>query len=166
LGVQVGGPSGTFISYEELDRKIAFEDLSTGGSFIIFNKTRDIFAIAKNFTHFFAHESCGFCTPCRVGTSLLKKQFDKIVDGHGSAGDVKALEELCDLVTQYSHCGLGQTAANPIIHTLKRFPALYQAQLKNISYEPGFDLDASLEVARQLSGREDTHAHLAQVGDE
>jgi len=166
LGVQVGGPSGTFISNQELDRKIAFEDLSTGGSFIIFNQTRNIFEIAKNFTHFFAHESCGFCTPCRVGTALLKKQFDKIVDGHGSSGDVKALEELCDLVTQYSHCGLGQTAANPIIHTLKRFPELYQAQLKNISYEPGFDLDASLEVARKLSGRDDVHAHLAQVEGE
>ncbi len=73
LGIQVGGPSGTFIGLDELQRTLAFEDLATGGSFIIFNQSRSILDIVKNFTHFFAHESCGFCTPCRVGTSLLKK---------------------------------------------------------------------------------------------
>ena len=163
LGIQVGGPSGTFISNLELDRKLAFEDLATGGSFIIFNEHRNILDLVKNFTDFFAHESCGFCTPCRVGTSLLKKQLDKIVDGYGSAGDVVALEELCQLVKDYSHCGLGQTAANPILSTLQRFPELYQDKLKDISYEPGFDLDASLETARQLANRTDASAHLTQV---
>ena len=163
LGLQIGGPSGLFISDSELQRKLAFEDLATGGSFIIFNKQRNLLDIVNNFTHFFAHESCGFCTPCRVGTSLLKNQLDKIVDGHGSAGDVVALEELCALVKNYSHCGLGQTAANPIISTLARFPELYQSRLKKISYEPGFDLDASLETARQLANRNDAAAHLTQV---
>ena len=163
LGIQIGGPSGLFISDLELQRKLAFEDLATGGSFIIFNKHRNLLDIVNNFTRFFAHESCGFCTPCRVGTSLLKNQLAKIVDGHGSAGDVVALEELCALVKNYSHCGLGQTAANPIISTLARFPELYQSRLKNISYEPGFDLDAALETARQLANRNDAAAHLTQV---
>lgn len=163
LGVQIGGPSGTFISNDELHRKIAFEDLATGGSFIIFNNSRNILDIVNNFTHFFAHESCGFCTPCRVGTSLLKKQLDKIMDGHGSAGDVVALEELCQLIKSYSHCGLGQTAANPILTTLERYPELYQSQLKTISYEPGFDLDAALEIARTMAKRNDPAAHLLQV---
>ncbi|MFZ2450309.1 MAG: NAD(P)H-dependent oxidoreductase subunit E [Methylovulum miyakonense] len=166
LGVQIGGPSGTFISNQEFHRKLAFEDLATGGSFIIFNNSRNILAIVNNFTHFFAHESCGFCTPCRVGTSLLKKQLDKIVEGHGSAGDVVALEELCRLVKNHSHCGLGQTAANPIITTLERYPELYQAQLKKISYEPGFDLDAALETARRMANRNDAAAHLAQIGED
>lgn len=166
LGVQIGGPSGTFISPQEFDRKLAFEDLATGGSFIIFNTSRNILDIANNFTHFFAHESCGFCTPCRVGTSLLKKQLDKIVDGHGSAGDVVALESLCQLVKNYSHCGLGQTAANPILTTLARYPELYQAQLKKISYEPGFDLDAALATARRMADRHDAAAHLAQIGED
>ncbi len=166
LGAQIGGPSGTFISNQELHRKLAFEDLATGGSFIIFDNSRELLAIVKNFTHFFAHESCGFCTPCRVGTSLLQKQLDKIVDGHGSAGDVVALEELCRLVKQYSHCGLGQTAANPILTTLERYPEVYQAQLKKISYEPGFDLDAALATARRLANRDDAGAHLAQIGEE
>lgn len=163
LGVQIGGPSGTFISPDEFQRKLAFEDLATGGSFIIFNHSRNILNIVNNFTHFFAHESCGFCTPCRVGTSLLTKQLDKIINGHGSAGDVVALEELCQLVKNHSHCGLGQTAANPIITTLERYPELYQNQLKKISYEPGFDLDGALDVARRMAKRNDAAAHLAQT---
>ncbi|WP_340123123.1 NAD(P)H-dependent oxidoreductase subunit E [Methylobacter svalbardensis] len=163
LGVQVGGPSGTFISDQEFERKLAFEDLATGGSFIIFNTSRNILDMVHNFTHFFAHESCGFCTPCRVGTSLLQKQIDKIVKGHGSAGDVVVLEELCQLVKNYSHCGLGQTAANPILTTLERYPDLYQSRLKEISYEPGFDLDGALETARRMANRDDTGAHLTQI---
>ena len=165
LGVQIGGPSGTFISNQELDRILAFEDLATGGSFIVFNNSRNVLAIAQNFTHFFAHESCGFCTPCRVGTSLLKKQLDKIIEGHGSAGDVVELENLCQLVKNDSHCGLGQTAANPILTTLQRYPDLYHKQLKEISYEPGFDLDGALETARRMAHRDDAAAHLSQVED-
>jgi [NiFe] hydrogenase diaphorase moiety large subunit len=76
---------------------------------------------------------------------------------------VVALEELTRLVKNHSHCGLGQTAANPIIHTLERYPDLYQNQLKKISYEPGFDLNASLETARRMANRNDAGAHLAQV---
>ncbi|MEQ1529165.1 MAG: NAD(P)H-dependent oxidoreductase subunit E [Methylococcales bacterium] len=166
LGVQIGGPSGTFISDQEFDRKLAFEDLATGGSFIVFNQTRNILDIVHNFTHFFAHESCGFCTPCRVGTSLLQKQLDKIVHGHGSAGDVVALQEVCQLVKTHSHCGLGQTAANPILTTLERYPELYEKQLKQISYEPGFDLDGALATARRMANRDDAHAHLAQVEED
>ncbi|MBS4052766.1 MAG: NAD(P)H-dependent oxidoreductase subunit E [Methylomonas sp.] len=165
LGVQIGGPSGTFISNKEFKRQLAFEDLATGGSFIVFNDSRNVLDIVQNFTHFFAHESCGFCTPCRVGTSLLKKQLDKIIDGHGSAGDVVELESLCQLVKSHSHCGLGQTAANPILTTLQRYPDLYQKRLKNISYEPGFDLDGALETARRMARRNDAGAHLSQVED-
>ena len=163
LGVQVGGPSGIFITADESHRLLAYEDLASGGSFIVFNNSRSIFQIVKNFTDFFAHESCGFCTPCRVGTSLLQKQLDKIVLGHGSAGDVVELEMIAGLLRQYSHCGLGQTAANPVLTTLERYPELYQQQLKKISYEPGFDLDAALQVARQMAGRNDAAAHLQQV---
>jgi [NiFe] hydrogenase diaphorase moiety large subunit len=166
LGIQVGGPSGTFISNQEFDRKIAFEDLATGGSFIVFNNSRNIFEIVQNFTHFFAHESCGFCTPCRVGTSLMKNQYDKICTGHGSTGDVRELQEIAKLIKSNSHCGLGQTAAQPILTTLERYPELYNNKLKQISFEPGFDLDGALAIARQLSGRDDCNAHLAQVEED
>jgi len=163
LGIQIGGPSGIFISNHEFERQLGFEDLATGGSFIIFNNHRNILDIVNNFTHFFAHESCGFCTPCRVGTSLLKNQLTKIIEGHGSAGDVVALEELCQIIKKQSHCGLGQTAANPVLTTLSRYPELYHELLKKISYEPGFDLDGALDTARRLAQRNDPNAHLAQV---
>lgn len=163
LGIQIGGPSGIFISNHEFERQLGFEDLATGGSFIIFNNHRNILDIVNNFTHFFAHESCGFCTPCRVGTSLLKNQLTKIIEGHRSAGDVVALEELCQIIKKQSHCGLGQTAANPVLTTLSRYPELYHQLLKKISYEPGFDLDGALDTARRLAQRNDPNAHLAQV---
>ncbi|QSA98787.1 NAD(P)H-dependent oxidoreductase subunit E [Methylococcus sp. EFPC2] len=164
LGIQVGGPSGVFVSAREFDRKLAFEDLATGGSFMIFDQSRDILAIARNFTQFFAHESCGFCTPCRVGTSLLSNTLDKICDGHGTPHDLVELTKLGKLVKGASHCGLGQTAANPVLSTLERFPELYESRLKTISFEPGFDLDGALATARRLSGRDDALAHLEQEG--
>ncbi len=162
-GVQVGGPSGTFISNRELERHVSFEDLSTGGSFMVFNSSRNLFAIAQNFTDFFAHESCGFCAPCRVGTSLLKKQLDKIIDGHGAAEDLEELSELCLVVKSNSHCGLGETAANPILTTLASYPELYLKQLKHSRFSPGFDLDATLAIARRMAQRDDPGAHLSQV---
>ena len=149
----------------EFERKLAFEDLATGGSFIVFDHSRDVLEIARNFTHFFAHESCGFCTPCRVGTSLLRNTLDKICAGHGTPYDLVELTHLAKLVRSTSHCGLGQTAANPILSTLERFPNLYEARLKDISFEPGFDLDGALATARRLAGRDDAHAHLEQVTD-
>jgi [NiFe] hydrogenase diaphorase moiety large subunit len=164
LGVQIGGPSGTFISAQEFDRQLAFEDLATGGSFIAFNRSRDVLEITRNFTQFFAHESCGFCTPCRVGTSLLRNMLDKICEGHGTPHDLVELTHMAKLVRTTSHCGLGQTAANPILSTLERYPELYQERLKDISFEPGFDLDGALAISRRLTGRNDAHAHLEQVG--
>ena len=123
LAIQVGGPAGEFISSQELDRRIGFEDLPTAGSFIVFNKSRNILEITRNFTRFFAHESCGFCTPCRVGTTLLAEQFDKLCSGQKV--DITELKKIGDLMKQTSHCGLGQTAANPFLATLTRFPELY-----------------------------------------
>jgi [NiFe] hydrogenase diaphorase moiety large subunit len=163
MGVQVGGPSGTFISNRELDRVLAFEDLSSAGSFMVFNSTRNIFDIAQNFTDFFAHESCGFCAPCRVGTSLLKQQLHKIIDGHGSAADLEELSELCLVVKTNSHCGLGESAANPILTTLASYPDQYLKQLKHKEFSPGFNLDATLNVARRMAERDDPGAHLTQV---
>jgi [NiFe] hydrogenase diaphorase moiety large subunit len=164
LGVQVGGPSGTFIGAHEFDRKLAFEDLPTGGSFMVFDRRRDVLEIARNFTHFFAHESCGFCTPCRIGTALLRDTLDKICAGHGTSYDLAELSQTGQVVKYASHCGLGQTAANPILTTLERYPDVYQARLKSTSFEPGFDLDGELVVARGLTGRNDAMAHLEQEG--
>jgi len=158
--VQVGGPSGTLIAPDEFERKLGFEDLATGGSFMIFGQDRDLLEVVRNFTHFFAHESCGFCTPCRVGTTLLRNGMDKIASSHGTQYDVDELRRMAALVKRRSHCGLGQTASNPILDLLKRFSQLFEERLIHSDFEPHFDLDKSLEEARLLTHRDDAEAHL------
>ncbi len=71
--VQISGPSGVCVPESEFGRKLGFEDLPTAGAFMVFDDSRDMFEVARNYVHFFAHESCGFCTPCRVGTSMLQR---------------------------------------------------------------------------------------------
>lgn len=158
--VQVGGPSGTLIGKAEFNRKLGFEDLCTGGSFMVFGTGRDMLGVIRNFAHFFAHESCGFCTPCRVGTALLKNGLDKIASGHGTQYDLDEMRRMGALVNRRSHCGLGQSAANPILNGLQRFPQAFEQRLVNRDFEPYFNLDAALEEARQLTQRDDAAAHL------
>ena len=158
--VQVSGPSGTMISWKEFDRRIAFEDLPTAGAIVVFQRKRDPFQAALNFVHFFAHESCGFCTPCRVGTELQKKIMDKIASGHGTASDLVEMKSLGHILKTMSHCGLGSSAANPVLDTLEKFPDVYERKLKALAFEPAFDLDGALETARQITGRDDEWAHL------
>jgi [NiFe] hydrogenase diaphorase moiety large subunit len=158
--VQVGGPSGVLVSWKEFDRHISFEDLPTAGAFTIFKRGRDILQAVRNYAHFFAHESCGFCTPCRVGTQLQKKIVDKIANGHGTASDLDELKHLAHLMKTMSHCGLGHTAPNPVLDMLEKFPGAYEQKLGKLSFEPAFDLDAALETARRITGRDDPSAHL------
>jgi [NiFe] hydrogenase diaphorase moiety large subunit len=158
--VQVSGPSGTTISWKEFERKIAFEDLPTAGALMVFRHKRDLFQAARNFADFFAHESCGFCTPCRVGTQLQKKILEKIQSGHGTASDLEELKRLGHILKTMSHCGLGSSAANPVLDILEKFPSMYESKLKAFAFEPAFDLDGALETARKITGRDDEWAHL------
>jgi [NiFe] hydrogenase diaphorase moiety large subunit len=162
--VQVSGPSGICVSEHEFDRKLGFEDLPTAGAFMIFDDSRDLFEVARNFVHFFAHESCGFCTPCRVGTSMLKQTMDKIAAGLGTQFDLNEVERLDHILQTTSHCGLGRTACNPVLHTLKHFRPAYESRLKSLSFKPAFDLDGALARARQMTGRDDAGAHLKPEG--
>ncbi len=158
--VQGSGPSGICVPAHEFDRRLGFEDLPTAGAFMVFDDSRDPFEIARNFVHFFAHESCGFCTPCRVGTSMLKTTMDKIAEGHGTQHDLREVENLDHVLQTTSHCGLGRTACNPVLHTLKHFRPAYESRLKSLDFEPAFDLDGALARARQMTGRDDAGAHL------
>jgi [NiFe] hydrogenase diaphorase moiety large subunit len=158
--VQVSGPSGVCICSDEFNRRIAFDDLATAGAFMIFNQTRDMFEVARNFVHFFAHESCGFCTPCRVGTSLLSNMMDKLADGNGSPYDFAEIEKLNVLLQSTSHCGLGHSACNPVLNTIEKFRPAYDKRLAHKDFIPAFDLDRALTQARQMTGRDDTGAHL------
>ncbi len=161
--VQVGGPSGVCLSAFEFGRRIAFEDVPSAGAFMVFDRSRDMFEVARGFAHFFAHESCGFCTPCRVGTALVVKRLDKLAAGHGSRHDIDVLFELDKLMHGATHCGLGATACNPLRDTISKFRPAYERHLKSLYFEPGFDLDAELSIARRMTGRDDAGAHLEKL---
>ena len=158
--VQVGGPSGTCLSASEFGRRICFEDVPTAGALMVFDRSRDMFEVARNFAQFFAHESCGFCTPCRVGTELVVRRMDKLAAGRGSRHDVDVLCELDTLMHGATHCGLGAAACNPLRDTIAKFRPSYERHLKSLQFVPGFDLDAELSEARAATGRDDAGAHL------
>jgi len=158
--VQISGPSGVCIDSTEFGRRIAFEDLPTAGAFTVFDASRDMFEVARNYAQFFAHESCGFCTPCRVGTSMLVAAMDKIHRGSGTQHELREMARLNRVLMMSAHCGLGHTACNPILDTLKRFRPAYERKLRSLDFSPAFDLDGALDRARQMTGRDDPGAHL------
>ena len=165
--VQISGPSGICLAAAEFGRRIAFEDVPTAGAFMVFGQGRDMFEVARNFVHFFAHESCGFCTPCRVGTSLLRNLMDKLNNGHGSPYDFAEIEKLNRILQSMSHCGLGHSACNPVLDTIARFRPAYDRRLQHKEFEPAFDLDWALDAARQMTGRDDAGAHFgARAGED
>jgi len=152
--VQMSGPSGQAVAPKDFGRRIAYEDLSTGGSTMIFGPQRDVLDVALQFAKFFVDESCGWCTPCRVGTTLLKQGMEKIVDGRASLADISATEALANTVARMSRCGLGQTAPNPILTTMRNFPEIYEARLAREKFTSLTALDDALREAIEVQGRE------------
>lgn len=151
--VQIAGPSGQCIAPKDFGRSICFEDLPTGGSTIVFGKDRDLLECMAGFLEFFVEESCGWCAPCRAGTTILKMQFDKILQGRGTRDDLKKLEENGNTIKFMSRCGLGQTAANPVLTTLRNFPALYDARIKEDDFIPAFDIMDAMKEACSVTGQ-------------
>lgn len=127
--VQVGGPSGRLLFADQFDTPVDFAHVSSGGSYMVFSTLRDPLEIVANFSRFFAHESCGFCTPCRAGTQVLTKRLQQIREGQSHPQMETELRELTDLMQVTSHCGLGQTAGNPFRDLLNARPALLRERL-------------------------------------
>lgn len=152
--VQVSGPSGQSVAPKDFGRRIAYEDLSTGGSTMVFGPQRDVLAIALQFAEFFVDESCGWCVPCRVGTTLLRQGMERIVAGRATLADITATETLANTVTRMSRCGLGQSAPNPILTTMRSFPELYEARMQPGSFVPRVTLPESLADAVRVIGRQ------------
>jgi [NiFe] hydrogenase diaphorase moiety large subunit len=119
--VQVGGASGICIPMSEVNRNISFEDVPTGGSIIIFNETRNMLHVLKNFMEFFVEESCGQCTPCRIGNKKLLEGVELIEQGKASYNYIKELISLGQSMQVASKCGLGQSSPNPFISILTHF---------------------------------------------
>jgi [NiFe] hydrogenase diaphorase moiety large subunit len=152
--VQVSGPSGQSVAPKDFGRRIAYEDLSTGGSTMVFGPQRDVLSIALQFAEFFVDESCGWCVPCRVGTTLLREGMAKIVAGRATLADIASTATLANTVTRMSRCGLGQSAPNPILTTMRNFPELYEARMRHASFVPRVTLPEALADAVRVQGRE------------
>jgi len=142
--VQVGGASGTLVPAKDFNRGLEFDDVATGGSFMVFSKQRDIFEVVKNFAEFFRHESCGFCTPCRVGTSISNEVLGKISNGQGTHLDIKRLSYISELSTSMSQCGLGQTAHNALTNALTHFPSCFTEKLQTEEHALALNLEEEI----------------------
>ncbi len=132
---QTGGPSGGCISAENFDIPIDYDNLISIGSMmgsgglIVMDEDNCMVDIAKFFLEFTVDESCGKCTPCRIGTKRMYEMLDKITKGNATLEDLDKLEELCYYIKANSLCGLGQTAPNPVLSTLKNFRNEYEAHV-------------------------------------
>ena len=138
--VQVSGPSGMMLSKASLGRKLCFEDIPSGGSIIIYNGSRSIPDIVHSYLAFYSRESCGFCTPCRVGTAMARDCLSRIANGAGEETDLFYLTKLAGTMTAASRCGLGQNSTRSILQSLHAFPEIWGASANSSSgtLRPGF----------------------------
>ena len=153
--VQVGGASGEMLNRGSFDRKICFEDLSTGGSFMTFNSSRNMLKIVDYFLEFFIHESCGYCTPCRVGNVFLRERIQKIMEGYAVKADLDYLRDLSRTIMMTSRCGLGNTSPRPVLSSIDQFPVVYASLLGEggEGLEAGFSIQKALEESRRIAKR-------------
>jgi [NiFe] hydrogenase diaphorase moiety large subunit len=131
--VQIGGASGVCVPARAFGRRIAFEDLATGGSIIVFGQERDMLHVAKNFMEFFVEESCGQCTPCRAGNAKLLEGIGLLERGACSSAYLTELLALCETMQLASKCGLGQSSPNAFVSIMTHF----QDEILGRTAEPG-----------------------------
>jgi [NiFe] hydrogenase diaphorase moiety large subunit len=153
--VQIGGASGDMIGRASFDRKLCFEDLSTGGSFMTFNPRRNVLEIVDYFLEFFIHESCGYCTPCRVGNVFLRERIQKVMSGLAEDADLNYLKELGQTIMMTSRCGLGNTSPKPVLSSIEHFPIVYASLTREsrAGLQASFDIQA-LEESRRIAKRQ------------
>ncbi|MBR1581753.1 MAG: 4Fe-4S binding protein [Bacilli bacterium] len=131
LAIQTGGPSGGCLTAKDLDTPIDYDNLIAAGSMmgsggaIVMDEDNCMVDVAKFYLEFICDESCGKCSPCRIGTKRLLELLTKITDGKGTVEDLEHLRELSESIKAGSLCGLGQTAANPVLSTLNKFYDVY-----------------------------------------
>ena len=156
--VQISGPSGEMLSVSaDGHRRLAYDDLSCNGSFMVFNHDRDLIEIVKDFMQFFVDESCGICVPCRAGNVMLRERIGLVARGRAARSDLEEMVAWGGIVAQTSRCGLGATSPNPILTTLKKFPEVYSARLRE---RRGDLLLSSFDAEAELSGYSQAVAQL------
>lgn len=135
-GVQIGGPSGGCLTEKHLDLPLGFDSLKKAGAMIgsgglvVMDDKNCMVEVARFFMNFTQNESCGKCVPCREGTKRMLAILERIVSGQGEEGDIELLLELADTVSATSLCGLGKTAALPVISTIENFRDEYEAHIR------------------------------------
>ncbi|MCI9467984.1 MAG: NADH-quinone oxidoreductase subunit NuoF [Oscillospiraceae bacterium] len=133
--VQIGGPSGGCLTYEHLDLPLDFDSLKSvgaiigSGGLVVMDENTCMVDTARFFMNFICKESCGKCTPCREGTTRMKQILENICDGEGTMEDLDELEEIARMMEKSSLCGLGKTAANPVLSTLANFRKEYEEHI-------------------------------------
>lgn len=133
--VQIGGPSGGCLTKEHLDMRLDFDSLKKvgamigSGGLVVMNDKSCMVEVARFFMNFTQNESCGKCIPCREGTKRMLEILERIVAGQGTLEDLDLLQELADTITETALCGLGKSAAFPVISTLKYFRDEYVAHV-------------------------------------
>jgi len=141
--VQVSGPSGECINNTEFNRRICKEDIMCGGSFMVFNRTRDILNILRNFMEFFKEESCGVCTPCRAGNFILTEKVKKIQRGLCSQEDIDEIKQWGNIIKLSSRCGLGKSSPNSLIYAVEKFQDYFNIKISpsNENQNVEFDME-------------------------
>lgn len=149
--IQVSGPSGECLSIKEKFRRISMLDLLArtdircGGSFMIFNRQRDLVNVLLNFSAFFMHESCGICTPCRAGNNIIHQKLKRLRNGVADSNDLEDLKHWGTLTKTTSRCGLGKTSSNSVILALDKFQDYFTARLApSDGLNKKFDVEAAV----------------------
>lgn len=151
--IQVSGPSGECISIDEKYRRISMldllarKDIRCGGSFMIFNKQRDIVKILMNFSEFFKHESCGICTPCRAGNFIIQRKLERLQNGLANENDLLELKSWSALMKNTSRCGLGKTAGNSLLVAIDKFHDYFSARFDKSFNGQNMKFDMAAAVA-------------------
>jgi [NiFe] hydrogenase diaphorase moiety large subunit len=144
--IQVSGPSGQCVSMSEVDRVISKDDIRCGGSFMIFNSSREILDILINFSEFFKSESCGVCTPCRAGNFIIQRKLDRISRKLAYQSDYDEVREWGNIMKITSRCGLGKMATNTLLMALDKFPKYFDSKVDH--HKEGlnkeFDIESSV----------------------
>ena len=134
--VQIGGPSGACLTKEHLDLPLDFDNLKKigamigSGGLVVMDSHTCMVEVARFFMHFTQNESCGKCVPCREGTKRMLEILERIVSGNGVEGDIELLEELSDTISNTALCGLGKSAPNPVVSTIRYFRDEYVAHIR------------------------------------
>ena len=134
--VQIGGPSGACLTREHLDLPLDFDNLKKigamigSGGLVVMDSHTCMVEVARFFMHFTQNESCGKCVPCREGTKRMLEILERIVSGNGVEGDIELLEELADTISNTALCGLGKSAPNPVVSTIRYFRDEYVAHIR------------------------------------